>query len=255
MYRRLFFSAAALALGALGVASPAAAQDTSWTGWYVGGNAGGAWSDTSTGTIASSGGGAVVIPPADIAAISTLSHDSSNDSGFAGGIEGGYNWQSDWLLLGIETEYGWFNIEQNRSNNFQSGLLITPPVTATVRQTLSTDWVWTLRPRIGVVSGPWLFYGTAGVASTKINYEVAYSDTQATPRTATATANDTKTGWTAGLGAAYLFAPSWIIKGEWLYSDFGNVRASANTAGGYAQFTSEAEVKANLIRMGVDWKF
>src|SRR5438128_2669283 len=105
MYRHLCFSAAALALAAFGAAAPASAQDTSWTGWYVGGNAGGSWSDTSTGTVATSGGGTVVIPPADIAAVSALSKESSNDSGFAGGIEGGYNWQSDWLLLGIETEY------------------------------------------------------------------------------------------------------------------------------------------------------
>ena len=255
MYRRLLFSAAALALGTFAAAAPASAQDTTWTGFYLGGNAGGAWSDTSTHARASSGGGAVVIPPADIGVISSLGGDSSSDSGFVGGIEGGYNWQSDWLLLGIETEYGWFNIEENKSNTFQSGLAITPPVTATVRQTLSTDWIWTLRPRVGVVSGPWLFYGTAGVAATKVNLELNYSDTQATPRTATLTANDTKTGWTAGLGAAYLFAPSWIVKGEWLYTDFGNIRVSGNTAAGYAQFTSEAQVKANVVRLGVDWKF
>lgn len=255
MYRRLFFSSAALALCAFGAAAPAAAQDTSWTGFYIGANAGGAWSDTSTRTVGSSGNGTTVIPPGDIATISSLGGSSSNDSGFAGGIEGGYNWQSDALFFGIETEYGWFNIEQNKSNTFQSALAISPPITATINQTLSTDWVWTLRPRIGYASGPWLFYGTAGVAATKINLDVHYSDTQATPRTANMTANDTKTGWTAGVGAAYLFAPSWIIKGEWLYSDFGNIRASAATAGGYAQFTSEAEVKANLVRVGIDYKF
>ena len=67
--------------------------------------------------------------------------------------------------------------------------------------------------------------------------------------------SDTKTGFAGGLGMAYALTPNWSVKGEWLYTDFGKVRVSAPTAGGFATVTGEGKAKANLLRMGVDYRF
>ena len=45
------------------------------------------------------------------------------------------------------------------------------------------------------------------------------------------------------------------MRGERLYVDLGDVRASWVTPNGYAAFTTEADTRANLLRIGVDYEF
>jgi outer membrane immunogenic protein len=52
-----------------------------------------------------------------------------------------------------------------------------------------------------------------------------------------------------------LLGPQWSLKGEWLYADFGNIPVSGDASSGFAHITAEAEVKANLLRVGIDYKF
>ena len=118
-------------------------------------------------------------------------------------------------------------------------------------QVPGTDWIWTLRPRLGWASDQWL----AGIASTDVKSSLQYTDNRATPQTATASTSSNKVGWTAGVGGAYAFTPQWSVKGEWLYADFGHVNASATTSDGFVTLNSQVDVKANLVRVGVDYRF
>jgi len=255
--RFLFAAGAAAAVAALAAAPAAFAQDESqspWTGFYLGATAGGTWGDTSSKMSAAAGNGVVVIPPADIATIgAATSHH--NDAGFAGGIEGGYNYQTGNLLLGLETDFNLFDLSQSESNTYNSALLINPPVTFTIDHKVNTDWLWTLRPRIGYATGPWLVYGTGGLATSSVKLKTFYSDTYPTPHTASLVKDETKTGWAAGLGAAYQFTPRWSVKGEWLYVDLGTGKATASDPSGYATFTSQAKARGNIIRVGLDYRF
>ena len=243
-------------------AAPAMAQSVDWTGFYIGGTLGGAWGDTSLKLEAKPGNGTVVIPPVDVARINQIAADDNNNSGFTGGLIGGYNYQNGSLLLGIEMDYSAMDIEQERTNTYQSAVVVTPPITPappvpsyTLNQKVQTDWVWTLRPRIGYVSGPWMVYATGGIASTRITLDTAFADTRTPPNTASSSTSDTKTGWTMGLGGAYAFSPNWSVRGEWLYTDFGSIRDTASTANGFATLTSEGDFGANIMRVGVDYKF
>ncbi|MFL5297906.1 MAG: outer membrane protein [Phenylobacterium sp.] len=257
MTNRLLLATAvgAVSLTAMSAGSPALAQKMPWSGFYIGGNIGGAWGDTNTGTVATQAAGSALIPPVDLAALNAAPVSSSNKSGFTGGFEGGYNWVSDGFLLGIETDWGFLDVNQSSTQSANSALTISPPLVYTVNQHLTTDWIWTLRPRIGFVTDRWLFYATGGIAATSVKYSMRYSDTAATPRTATLEVNDTKSGWTAGLGGGYALSPEWSLKGEWLYADFGHIRGSTSTAVGSLSFTSDSGVKANIFRVGVDYTF
>ena len=53
----------------------------------------------------------------------------------------------------------------------------------------------------------------------------------------------------------YAFSDNMSVRGEWLNVDLGDVRASWVTPNGYAAFTTEADTRANLLRIGVDYKF
>jgi outer membrane immunogenic protein len=159
------------------------------------------------------------------------------------------------LLFGLETDYGFFDIGQSKTLSFTSGLLINPPITETLSQKISTDWLWTLRPRIGYVSGPWMVYLTGGLAVSKIKYRVSFSDTRIPPDSVSQSFGDTKTGWTAGVGGAMALNPQWSVKAEYLYTDLGNIRGSLATPTGFVNLTSQVDITANIFRAGVDFRF
>jgi outer membrane immunogenic protein len=256
MTHRQLIAAATASAAMMALAAPALAQDQpAWTGWYIGGNLGGSWGDTSGATTVSAGTTLPSIPAVDVAAINSSGASSNNKSGFTGGIEGGYNWVNDGFLFGIESDWGWMDVGDSSHRTVNSGLLIFPPVTYTINQRVSTDWIWTLRPRIGFISDRWLFYGTGGIATTDIKLSADYADTRTPATTASVSSSETKTGWVAGLGGAYAFNPEWSVKGEWLYADFGHASGTAATPDGFAHIASEGSVKANLLRLGFDYRF
>jgi opacity protein-like surface antigen len=45
------------------------------------------------------------------------------------------------------------------------------------------------------------------------------------------------------------------VKGEYLYVDLGHASETFATPNGYAEFTTKAKVKANIVRVGVDYRF
>jgi outer membrane immunogenic protein len=253
---------AAVAAAGLAMAAPALAQDADWSGFYVGANLGGGWGDTTISTHVGPGSALVVIPPADAGLINQTGSNNDNKAGFTGGVQLGYNYVTGSLLLGIETDYGALDIDEQRTHTYQSTLAVSPPiipapppVTYGLDQRAKTGWVWTLRPRLGYVSGPWMFYGTGGVASTDVKLTTKYADTRNPPNTAEIHRSKTKTGWTAGAGGAYMFSTNWSVRAEYLYADFGKVTDTVTTSNGFATLSSQANVKANILRMGVDYRF
>ena len=255
-YRYLF---ACAAIAAASAALPAAAQEYDWNGFYVGVNLGGAWGDTSIDSSVGPGTGPIVLPPVDADLINQTGADDDNKTGFTGGGQIGFNYQMGALLLGIEADYGALDIDQQRTNSYQSAFVvnppINPPVTYTLDQRVKTGWIWTVRPRVGYVAGPWMVYATGGIATTKIKLTTQLADNRTPPNFGEIKESNTKTGWAAGLGGGYMFTPNISVRGEWLYADFGKVRDTVTTTNGFATLTSEANVKANILRLGLDYKF
>jgi len=253
--RLIHLAAAAPSLLALVAALPAAAQDSPWSGWYVGGNIGANWGDSSTKATVSAGTGAVVIPPADINLINATGDDGSNRTGFTGGIEAGFNYQTGSWLLGLETDFVALEVSQRQTLNLQSTLPLTPPTTYQLNQRAKTNWMWSLRPRVGWVSGPLLIYGTGGIATSDIKVKFDLSDNRTPQNVVSGDHSKTKVGWIAGLGAGYAISSNMSVKGEWLYADFGSVSTSVTSARNFVTLKSEAKVRSNLLRIGVDYRF
>jgi len=260
MNSRLLYAGVA-SLAGIAFAAPAMAQEgpaAAYSGWYIGGNLGGVWGDNSLNAHASPGTATgptnpIVIPPADQALINAGGGGNSNKTGFTGGVEGGYNYVAGNWLFGIETEFSALDVNESQQNNYQSTL--SPAVSYSITQRAKTNWMWTLRPRVGVISGPWLFYGTAGIASADIKVALNYSDTRTPANVANTESSSTRTGWAGGLGGAYAFGPQWSVKGEWLYADFGSISTTASSSSGFVDVTSEGKVRANIFRFGMDYRF
>jgi outer membrane immunogenic protein len=262
MIRRFSVGAAAVAVCAIAHAGPAMAQDqgTPWLGWYVGAAIGMNWSDNALNTSAMvppHPANPIVISPADAALI--RSSGGSSKTGFVGGIEGGYNWRYNNWLLGVETDYGGLDSSQSATNTATStGPVINPPgvpVSYTLTQHATTSWMWTLRPRLGYVYGPWLFYGTGGVATSGVKLNVTFSDNRSTTDSLNTSDSATRTGWIAGGGAGYAITQNISVKGEWLYADLGSVNTTLVAPSGYVQLNSKADFRNSILRFGIDYRF
>jgi len=165
----------------------------SWAGPYLGGNLGYEWG--------------------------TVSNSGTKPSGIAGGIEGGYNFQSGNWVFGIEGD-----------------LELTGASDTFASWKFSNPWFGTVRGRIGYAFNNILFYGTAGLAFGELRGEtfgLAQSHTSA--------------GWALGVGTEFGLAPNWSAKLEYLYVDLSaNNFAITGVSNGYS---------FGVIRAGVDYHF
>ena len=155
-----------------------------WSGIYIGGNAGYSFGTTTLSLGGLSGAG------------------FSTNGIVAGGTIGG-NYQAGAFVFGAEGDFDWDNIKGNPS--------------ACVGCQVSSSWFATARGRVGVAWDRLLFYGTAGAAFQNVKFAVT-----APPLLTPLTTTVSPFGWTAGGGIEFAISPNWSVKAEYLYVDFQN---------------------------------
>lgn len=227
---------AALLLGASGSAFTAdaavepvaidAAPVFSWTGGYVGLQAGYGWSD-----------GATRFPEDATAA---MYYDGS---GVVGGAYAGYlhHFASD-VVVGIEVDAVGSSISE--SNGRIVNVVTDPGAHAVSR----LDYSASLRARLGYAFGRFLPYATAGVAYARYKQGVValggkFEDEMST------------SGWTAGVGLEHAFTDKIVARVEYRYSDFGEeYYPTYDTPRAYVS-ERNITLRTNDIRIGVAYKF
>jgi outer membrane immunogenic protein len=163
-----------------------------WTGFYLGGNIGGAWrNDNLSDTL------------------SGLNFSNGNNNGvFIGGGQLGFNWQVSNFVLGFEWDI------DGAANNNNAGTAFIPAL-GTIQVTSNNRWITTLAARFGVTNGPWLFYGKAGGGW--VGNDDFTINNLTTGTSITASNNNTNSGWLVGAGIEWAFAPNWSAKVEYNY--------------------------------------
>jgi len=240
---------------------------STWAGWYLGVNAGGNWgtSDSST-AVVSSGNfftAPFCFPPANACVVNTVDVQNAgaqrtHTSGFVGGGQIGYNWQFGNTVLGIEADFDAFRSSGTSSKTV--GLVSGVPRTVTVTSSMSTDWLFTLRPRLGWVANNWLFYATGGLAVSELKPSWTFSET-AFRNSAGSSFSDTKAGWAVGGGVETMFASRWIFGVEYLFVRFNDVSSTVPVVlpkgGGPApqNFFHSADLESNIVRARLSYKF
>ena len=174
--------------------APAGIRSYSWMGPYLGFNVGYQWG--------------------------RVSNNPTTPSGVAGGIQGGYNFQSGQFVFGAETDFQFSAAE----DTFAAWKFANP-------------WFGTIRGRAGYALNNVLLYGTGGFA-----YGGGYG------RLAGAgSENHTHVGWAAGLGIEVGITPNWSARAEYLYVDL-NER-------GYTVVGTANGFESSLLRFGVNYRF
>jgi outer membrane immunogenic protein len=241
--------------------APIIAPVYNWTGFYVGVNAGGAWgqSDPATTTVFSPVG---YFALSSVGAIATAGAQRANSSGFTGGLTAGYNWQASNFVLGIESDFNYFGVRGSST----SGPVLYPccaPTSFTVNSSVSSDWLATVRGRVGFLATPaLLLYGTGGLAVANVKSNFLFTDTFATARES-ASIDRTRYGWTAGVGAEYALMNGWSVKAEYLYVDLGRESTTSTNLTAFTPpiafpanvFTHSVDLRSNIVRVGANYKF
>ena len=88
----------------------------------------------------------------------------------AGG-QAGCNWQSGTFVEGLEGDFDYFHSNPKFSNNTNT---LATAHSFTISQSLTTDFLATVRPRIGIAADRNLAYITGGAAFTRISYTEGY---------------------------------------------------------------------------------
>jgi outer membrane immunogenic protein len=237
-------------------APPAPPPVWSWTGLYIGANAG--WigstsnSITNTGTDTGTGGLGAALGFGAIPGSIGISH-----SGFIGGGQIGYNWQwtPNWVV-GLEADFdGLADPSSTVIAAFPGGGGFVPLQTGYAR---ALDTLGTVRGRLGYLWSPsLLWYATGGLAYGDTKLQTAFGCAACVPPASTSVlTSSTLTGWTVGAGVEWRFAPAWSVKLEYLYVDLGSLSNTITyTYGPTSSLTSTFNERDNIVRAGLNYKF
>jgi outer membrane immunogenic protein len=201
----LVTTAAAALIGTSGVApgadimrgpswsAPTPAAMYNWNGAYVGANFGYQWAKAT--------------------------HTGANPNGFAGGLQGGFNWQMNQFVLGMEAD-----LQASGSDDTFASWKFSNP------------WFGTLRGRAGYAMNNVLFFATLGLAYGGGKVEMGgYSET------------NIHVGWAAGGGVEVGLTPNWSAKAEYLFINLADQN--------YGLYGGSTGFESNILRFGVNYRF
>jgi outer membrane immunogenic protein len=216
----------------------------SWDGFYVGLFAGYGWGDVDTTELFNT--------PFLIYYNGTgAPYSLDNNDGFFGGAQIGYNWQWDWLVLGVEGEIGYLDLGGSRvdpnSLAFAAGDTVSK---------FDSDFYASLTAKAGIAANNFLIYAKGGVAwlSGDGSTVDACNVFPCGGGLINATGGETMTGWTLGAGVEYAFSNNWSVKAEYMYMDFGDFNVGGVSNGGL-YFNQTMDVTANTLKVGVNYRF
>ncbi|TPL40239.1 outer membrane protein [Mesorhizobium sp. B2-4-6] len=210
------FLAATSPVLAADLVQPVATMPFSWTGFYVGGQAGGGWNDSRW-----SGNGFPTF--------------NTNGSGGIFGGQIGYNWQIDQYVIGIEGDFSGSTVKGDNQ------CAASPGTTCETKQ----DYLGSVRGRLGYAVDRFMIYGDAGVAFTKYKF----AEVDLFPQSF---GGGSRVGWTAGLGVEYALTDHWTAGVEWNYYDFGSKSGESDQQPGF--FVDNRDTQ-NVVVGKINYKF
>ena len=177
--------------------------------------------------------------------------NSARASSWVAGGQLGYDWQYGAFVYGLEADLSGINLKSEMNGG------VTGAFPASASTTAKVDWYGTVRGRLGWAAGPWLLYGTGGLAYGKVelnsSFNVAFPPS---PASLSSRTSPVKTGWVAGGGLEYMLRPNLTLNLEYQYVDLGTV-SLADPAPATVTLSQSANAHAqfSVVTAGLSWRF
>ena len=222
-----------------------------WSGLYVGANAG--YGFAGDGTVTTTGNQAITT--SNVANGFRPASQKLEADGFVIGGQIGYNYQIGSMVLGLETDIQYTDLSKS------SSYLSSRGDPASFRT--STSYLGTVRGRIGYAFDRWMIYATGGLAYGDV-YSRATFNSFIPPNGVqfNGTKSGTETGYTVGAGVEYAFpmlnlgSSAATVKDEYLYYDLGSRNITVgNVLGAPTSYNSKFQNDGHIVRAGLNWKF
>jgi outer membrane immunogenic protein len=182
--------------------APAPYVAYNWTGFYIGPEIGGGW-----------GSETVTVVEAAGPSFPVGSTHSTDYSGFLGGVYGGYNYQINQFLVGIEGDYTWADLTGDSTE-------VSPFTGDIEHNNVTVDWIATATGRLGYAANNWLFYAKGGWAWAGFNGNSTLSNPAQTETIVQSVSSSNRDGWTVGGGIEWGFSQHMSFKLEYDYVKF-----------------------------------
>jgi outer membrane immunogenic protein len=216
-----------------------------WTGFYLGGEGGVGWFSNKITNVT----GGPSFPPGFV-------HNSDGSEGPFGGGYGGFNYQFNHFVVGIDGDFSGADL---KGTAFTTG-----PHGNIDRDTDRINWLATATGRVGYAFDNVLLFAKGGWAAASFN-GTETNFTAALATAASGTNASTRNGWTVGAGVEYGLTPHWSAKLEYDYLQLGT--AAYNTTltntgvgggsppGTISVFARSATSSLNLVKAGFAYRF
>jgi outer membrane immunogenic protein len=236
------FAAGVIGLSTL-IAAPAIAADLtlkaplvfvpppvfSWTGLYIGVHGGGAWADkqwdiTNTG-------------------IRGRFLEQHTASGFLGGGQIGFNYQTGPLVWGAEAQFSWSDLDGTSGCGFQTGLDCHT----------KANWLGTAAARLGFAFDRTLVFVKGGSAWVNDKYDISGTFAPFP----IVSVDQTRWGWMFGTGIEHAFYGNWSVKVEYDYLDFGKKTLNFTGLTAVTGYDEPVDIRqrVHLVKFGLNYRF
>jgi outer membrane immunogenic protein len=195
----------------------------SWTGFYIGGHVGGAWSEIDWSNVSLTG-----------------ERFNKNESGFLGGGQFGYNYQIGNFLLGVEATLSGADL----SRDFRSTLVPAVHFSADI------NTIATVTGRFGFASDQWLFYGKAGWAGAQVDFSG-----RSTALQDSFSFDDWRNGWTLGAGIEYKIGRNMSFGVEYSFIDLNSERDNGVTRLGLPVTLRDRDLQIQSVTARLNFQF
>lgn len=242
-----------LSTGAAFAADVSAPAAHDWSGFYIGANAGAAWSN---GDVKSNYLNVDPRPSPDPQRVARILEGTvDGETAFTGGGIVGFNYQIDRIVLGVEADFNYLGFGDSVNKTYITpdiGQIVIPDEYSHLEW--SADWYGTIRARLGYAIDNFMIYGTGGVA---------YGDVQASGNMAIGektylkgSADGVQWGWTVGGGAEYALNDHLSVGAEYLYVDLGSSKFDYKEVS-TIDFEADAEVdyRFSVARATIKYSF
>ncbi len=199
-----------------------AAPIFTWSGFYVGAQAGYVWGKDKY---------SVTLPAVDAFSVSP--------AGVVGGLHAGYNWQTGSIVLGVEGDIELANARDSLARTIDGAALV-------LGSRIGTQG--SLRLRAGYAFDRTLLYVTGGIAGASIKESVIVSGTGVK-----STNSGTEYGYTIGAGVEYAITNNISARAEYRYTDFGKSSWTGTVDG--SAVAASFKTTDHAVRVGVSYRF